>query len=195
MNSTCPRCQKPVSAPSGLDSGSLVRCPMCSSEYALSEALAWTPPELIPVVSPVVGEGAFVVHEAPVEIELHGDSTEHNEAAVAVSDFSRISAPRRRRKPKSALQTLIEVVTGGLAGCLVAYYGLAFYYGPEFRDVGLPQIALPGISWITAPRTGDRLPEKPAKEAPERVKEKAGATKQGSSGKTPLPSDAKDHKV
>jgi hypothetical protein len=177
MISTCPRCQRQVSVPPGLDSAGWVRCPLCSSEYALGEALAWTPPELIPVVSPVVEDAVIGVREAGPEIDLHADSPEHNEAAVAAGEFSRISAgvPRRRRKPKSALQTLIEVATGGVAGCLVAYYGLAFYYGPEFHNVGLPQIALPGISWITAPRGSEKGAEKPANKEKRHGKDKATA--------------------
>jgi hypothetical protein len=174
MISTCPRCQKQVSVPPGVDSAALVRCPLCSGEYALNEALAWTPPALIPVVSPVAVDFAPPPHEIPVEpaerdqIGVHEGSEPVNEAVVAVQRFSATSVPamRRRRKPKSALKTLIEVVTGGLAGCLVAYYALAFYYGPEFRNVGLPQIDLPGIAWITSARTGDKGGEKPAEKKP-----------------------------
>jgi hypothetical protein len=41
----------------------------------------------------------------------------------------------------------MEAVTGGVAGCLVAYYGLALYFGPEFPKFGFPQ--LPGYTWLT----------------------------------------------
>jgi hypothetical protein len=165
MISTCPRCEKLVAIPSGVDPTASVRCPLCAGEYALSEAIASAPPELIPVV--VVSEqSATAVSEAVAEPageeqaqtrhEPEHEPEGENEAAAAVKEFSEISGvpQRRRRKPKSALQTWIEIITGGLAGLLVGYYGLAFYYGPEFKNMGLPQFPLPGIAWITAPRAG-----------------------------------------
>jgi hypothetical protein len=180
MISTCPRCGKQVSIPSGVDPTTAVRCPLCAGEYALSEALALAPPELIPVV--VVSEGSESVapeaaaepadvEEAPTQYEPEGEPEGENEAAAVAEHFSGISgAPRRRRrKPKSALQTWIEIVTGGLAGLLVGYYGLAFYYGPDFKNMGLPQFPLPGIAWITAPRTSGDSP-KPAEAKPAETK-------------------------
>jgi hypothetical protein len=38
-----------VSIPSGIEPAAAVRCPLCDGEYALDEALALVPPELIPV--------------------------------------------------------------------------------------------------------------------------------------------------
>ena len=42
-----------------MDSQAEVRCPLCDAEYPLSEALALTPPELIPVLSAVRQESAL----------------------------------------------------------------------------------------------------------------------------------------
>ena len=163
MISTCPKCEKPVSIPAGVDSSAAVRCPLCSAEYALSETVQLpTPPELIPVglpdTQPSPTDAASFAGEAQQEPE------EENEAAAVAERFPAMPvAARRKRKPKSALQTMIEVVAGGLAGCLVAYYALAFYYGPEFGvKGGLPKLPLPGIEWITSPRA---VPEQP-KDAP-----------------------------
>ena len=182
MISTCPRCLKQVSIPAAVDSTALVRCPLCAGEYALSEALALAPPELIPVGLPAAEEStpaapetaAEPASEEEVQTEHEPESEGENEAAAVVKQFPEVTATarRRRRKPKSALQTLIEVVTGGLAGCLVAYYGLAFYYGPEFHNKGLPQLPLPGISWITAPRADDGATTKPAVTKPTEKTEK-----------------------
>jgi hypothetical protein len=165
MTSTCPKCQKPVSIPSGVDLSAAVRCPCCQAEYALNEALGPTPPELIPV---------GLVDAAHVEGESQPDSELENEAAAVAKQFAAMPVTaRRKRKPKSALQTLIEVVAGGLAGCLVAYYALAFYWGPEFRTKGLPQLPLPGIAWITAPRAADDAKDKPKGEKPAKTKPQA----------------------
>ncbi len=155
--STCPRCQKQVSIPAGIDSAALVRCPLCDAEYPLSEAI---PPELIPVLA-ATGENLFTTIE-PGEIRIEKEE-EDNEAA-AVARRAPIAAVRvRRRAPKSALQTIIEIVTGGVAGCLVAYYGLAIYFGPQFKTVGLPNLPLPFIAWLTAaPDTVDGVEAKPA---------------------------------
>jgi hypothetical protein len=177
MISKCPKCRKTVSIPCGVDSSAAVRCPLCSAEYALSEALALAPPELIPVVSTAAppeaaaepAPPAIAVTTVPAEAETPQDSEPENEAAAVAERFPTMPVARRRRKPKSALQTVIEVIAGGLAGCLVAYYGLAFYYGPEFAAKGLPRLPLPGIDWITAPRPEtdegkEKTPEKkPAK--------------------------------
>jgi hypothetical protein len=158
MISTCPRCQEPVSIPTGVEVSALVRCPLCAEEYALSEALAAAPPELVPVASsPAGGE----------PIEPIRNFEEENEAAAVAKQFANVSVtPRRRRKPKSAIRTLIEIITGGLAGCLLAYYGLAFYYGPDFRNKGLPQLPLPGVSWLTAQPPGNDAKQPPPAEKP-----------------------------
>jgi hypothetical protein len=180
MISKCPRCRKTVSIPSGVDSSASVRCPLCNAEYVLSEALALAPPELIPVMLTDAERSAGVAGAAMAET-MHGegepqqDSWGENEAAAVAERFPSMPvAVRPRRKPKSALQTLIEVVAGGLAGCLVAYYLLAFYYGPEFRATGFPQLPLPGVSWITAPRVApDDAKAKPAEKKPANNKPKA----------------------
>ena len=180
MISTCPKCDKPVSIPSGVDASAAVRCPLCSAEYALGEALTPLPPELIPVNLPDVQPspafvGETVAETTRVEGEPQQDSEDENEAVAVAERFrSTPVAPRRRRKPKSALQTLIEVVAGGLAGCLVAYYALAFYYGPDFGARGLPKLPLPGIEWITAPRPSPDDPkQKPPEKKPAKGKPKA----------------------
>jgi hypothetical protein len=168
-----------VSIPTDVDPAALVRCPLCSGEYTLGEALSLAPPSLIPVSLPPATEPHEPVGEVTVDVQ---HEPEHeNEAAMAARQCPTVSAPaRRRRKPKSALQTLIEVVLGGLAGCLVGYYALAFYFGPEFRDRGLPELPLPGISWLTASRPGDepaaKPPEKKPEKRPEKKPEKKSAT-------------------
>jgi hypothetical protein len=172
MLSTCPRCQKQVSIPAGVDPTAWVRCPLCAEEYALSEALSAAPPELIPV-SPHSAESAAPIACDP-DAEIHHDAEPENEAAMVVKHFADSAPARPRRKPKSALRTLIEVALGGLAGCLVGYYALAFYLGPEFRNRGLPELPLPGIAWLTAPRPADEPSPKPADK--KRIKQKTAAT-------------------
>jgi hypothetical protein len=180
--SVCPKCHQPVSVPAGIDLAALVRCPMCAAEYPLAEAL---PPELIPVDSataaiaasesawaadvvrsPVAGEGKA----EPKTVNPAKDEAENNDAAMMTR---RVLARGygRRRAPKSVLVRLIEVVTGGLAGCLVAYYGLAFWLGPQFKSLGFP--ILPLTAWVTTLRgidgTVEQQPtgEKSAKPQPE----------------------------
>jgi hypothetical protein len=102
--------------------------------------------------------------EAEVEVPTRTD--EPNEAAAVAERVPATSAAAvlQRRRSKSALRILIEVVTGGLAGCLVAYYGLALWYGPEFHRV-LPELPLPMISRLTAPpAAGGPTPRKPPEE-------------------------------
>jgi hypothetical protein len=49
---------------------------------------------------------------------------------------------------------------------VVAYYGLAIYFGPQFHRVGLPKLPLPFISWITAPPAQGGAAAQPAAEEP-----------------------------
>ena len=202
--STCPRCQKQVSIPAGIDSAALVRCPLCNAEYPLSEAI---PPELIPVAAATVSESvpaadlaiesvakvedefAAAVEEeveepavfAEEEIEEHaGIEEEMGEHAAFAEEVGTkntatsvagltltATARRRRRPPKPWWQTPLEVISGGLAGCLFAYYGLVFWFGPEFKSIGLPQLPLPGVTWLTTPADElDAEGEKPDKAKP-----------------------------
>ncbi len=178
MISICPKCGKQVAIPSGVDSAAAVRCPLCEAEYPLADALALAPPELIPLAVPSAVASVACKDAAKdnpskalpftaQESSNSPDSEEENEATAAAPRLSATAAAAqwKRRDPKSPLQMLVEVILGGLAGCLVAYYGLAFWFGPQFRNVGLPDLSLPFIERITAPRpvNGDAT-KKPAGE-------------------------------
>lgn len=52
--SKCPRCGQSVTIPDGVAAEARVRCPLCSAEYPLGEALAGVPPTLIVVEAPAV---------------------------------------------------------------------------------------------------------------------------------------------
>ena len=142
MISICPQCRKQVAVPRDAEPSTRVRCPLCEAEYPLSESLDLAPPELIVLVPFVEGSAA----EPVIHIDL-GDVDRRETFAVAST-----SASLRPRYQKSGLRVFFEVIAGGIAGCLVAYYALAFYYGPQFRRVGLPELPLPFISRIIAPR-------------------------------------------
>jgi hypothetical protein len=173
---------------------------LCAAEYPLGEAL---PPELIPVLvaaNPAPAAEAvegiakleeMVEHEPVVEgreeekekstpehEEIAIDHEENEAAAVAVGQtrLAAMAAVRGRRPPPaSGLKRAIEVVSGGLAGCLVAYYGLALCLGPEFRNLGFPD--LPGVAWLTtAPANPGASREKPAEQTSARGKPANGAT-------------------
>ncbi len=192
MISTCPKCDRPVSVPAGVDSSATVRCPLCYAEYTLGEALTPPPPELIPVGLPEAEPSAAVADEAaepahPQEEPRHDSEGENEAVAVAEAFPAKPLTPRRRRKHKSGLQTLIEIIAGGLAGCLVAYYGLAFYYGPEFAAKGLPILPLPGIEWITTARPApDAAKKKPPEKKPGKGEPKADSHAE-SAASTPCP--------
>jgi hypothetical protein len=164
MISLCPKCRKQVAIPAGVDSEARVRCPLCDAEYALADALALAPPELIPVVPAdrrvheTPHEPAGGAFHAPYE-EIH----EENEAAAVAQHepATSVAAQLRRRPSKSFVRTMLEVILGGLMGCLVAYYGLALCFGSNF-DKYLPKLPLPFIQRLTAPPAGDgHTAEKP----------------------------------
>ena len=150
--STCPSCRKQVTIPAGVDTAAEVRCPLCDAKYALGTALAMAPPELIPVVpAAAVGSASAAEHTAPPP-----DVDEENEAASVAARLPATSvvAGLRARRSKSAVRTIMEVVLGGLAGCLVAYYTLALWFRSDF-DKYLPKLPLPFISRLTEPPAGD----------------------------------------
>ncbi len=203
--SSCPRCQKPVCIPAGLDSTALVRCPLCAAEYPLGEAL---PPELIPVLvatdlaraadGTVALEGAIepqTAVEGSEEKEAEEKSTlehEENEAAAVAMGQPRMDAMTavhgRQRAPTSAFKRGIEVVSGGLAGLLAGYYLLALWFGPDLKTLGFPDLPLPFVAWLTtAPDKVDAAGEKPAGEKFVPTKPAGGATSPETpdAGKTP----------
>jgi hypothetical protein len=168
MTSTCPKCQQKVTISSAVDQSAVVRCPLCDAEYELSEALALAPPQLIHVAGGAE-EGA------------QSDSGGGNEAAAMVQQLPPMSATARlrSRKHKSVLHRLIEVLIGGVAGVLAAYYGLAIFYRADFHRLGLPQLPLPFISVLTAPPApagqGDDKGKKPATDEPAKPKPKSSS--------------------
>ena len=249
--STCPKCQRQVAIPTGADSSAMVRCPLCSVEYPLSEALALVPPELI-LVAPLTavepaaiapestaeaaseiaatvaagGDGGWAEHavaEAPFaaghpfgedyDIVMEGEkgveeteehplfaAAEEAEGAVEGAPAEKAEAAakpapkRRRRQPKSMLQTAIEIVTGGVAGTLFAYYGLAWYQGPRFD---LPKFGLPFVEQLTAdpsrPEGGvrKRRVEEPLKPAVPQPAEPKAASKEEPKPQTPPAAEQK----
>ncbi|MEN6558750.1 MAG: IBR domain-containing protein [Thermoguttaceae bacterium] len=131
----CPKCQKAVTVPDGVNRASRVRCPFCQAEFPVGDAL---PPELIPLETAPTME-AFDLTAKPAE-------------SVVVSEASpgQPNAEKRRRS-KSPVRLLLEVVLGGLLGCAAAYYLLALCMGPNFKKLDLPKLPLPGIEWLTTP--------------------------------------------
>jgi hypothetical protein len=134
--STCPKCQRQVSIPAGVEAAAAVRCPLCEAEYPLGESLALAPPELIPVVAVASQESA---PEPAEKEELHEMPAETNEAAAVAHEMPmQIGSPLRKRRT-SWLGKAIGLVVGGLAGCVAALYLLAFYLGPQYRANGFPE--------------------------------------------------------
>jgi hypothetical protein len=105
--------------------------------------------------------------EPQEETTSRPDIDEGNEATAVAKllPATSVSARLRARRSKSAVRTVLEVVLGGVAGCLVAYYALALWFRSDF-DKYLPELPLPFISRLTAPPTGDAH----AKEKPPLVK-------------------------
>jgi hypothetical protein len=188
--SSCPRCQRLVSLPDGVDSAATVRCPLCSAEYPLSEAC---PPELIPVEGLATTEPAGLPAAYHPDEESPGQEPENEAAAVAVR-MGATAALARKRPPKPWWQTPVEIVTGGLLGCLLAYYGLALWLGPQFN---LPKFAfLPFIAQLTAPAEKEASSgDKPASDKSAKAKtvgSKKADSKASDSPKDPAKESAKE---
>ncbi len=139
-----------------------MRCPLCDAEYELHEAI---PPKLIPVGVVATPQPARPV--APEIRVAHGNvrqtAEEEDEAATAVRTLVAASRLPRPPVPRSPLKTMVGIVLGGLLGCLVAYYGLAIYLGPDFKKRGLPELPLPFIAGLIDPQGNGGQREQPAK--------------------------------
>ena len=167
--SNCPKCQQQVSIPAGVEAAAAVHCPLCNAEYALGEALALAPPELIPVLAPVE-------QRAPPKRLCR--SEEMNEAAaVAQGATAGRRLPRCGDRRTSWPARTLGIVIFGLAGCVVGLYGLAFWFlGPRYHKQGFPErihidglvdFPLPGMAWLTGPaEKADKSAAKPAAETP-----------------------------
>ena len=180
--STCPKCQRQVSIPAGVDSAAAVRCPLCNAEYPLSEALVLAPPELIPVVSVAREESSLAADIVQASLVVaegeEAPPVEVNEAAAVAQQMPIAATASLRRRKTSWLGKAVGVIVGGLAGCVVGLYALAIYYGPQYSAKGLPErvhidgvcdFPLPLIHWLTTPAekpnkaTGTPAIEKPPK--------------------------------
>jgi len=159
----CPKCSKLVSLPDEATGDAQVRCPCCSAEYPLSSLRFSAPPELIllsPSGNATAGKKSPAVQHPATTPGIKAEPLDVGVASacaggehLSVSGLASFAYGRPKRPPKSAWRTLIEIVAGGLAGCVVAYYALAIYFGPRFHQLGLPWAnRLPFIQRITAPR-------------------------------------------
>jgi hypothetical protein len=129
--------------------------------------------------SSVPGAQSDVPESANSE-ELAGSDEQGTFESDEIPYSTRPTYVRRTRKPRSALQTILELVTGGLAGMLAAYYLLAWYQGPSFD---LPKLGLPWIERLTA------APAKPDSDAQNSDGKNSGGKKP--SGEKPGPEKAK----
>src|SRR5262245_5829981 len=115
---SCPRCGDKVTAPPSASADVVVRCPLCSEEYPLHEALRTVPPMLVivaPGTSLLSADDEPVIRLAPTE-ELKSDEPkpfvfEEREAPRKVTP-----RPRPQRRPKNPFVEVAKIVVGGVVG-------------------------------------------------------------------------------
>jgi hypothetical protein len=147
--------EEPHDATSAVDPHAVHRERMAAhwlAELGLGPAMAH---DLQPTVEGEHAETFTPIHVGsstePDETAEHGlvAHAHWNEAAAVVPPSS---APLRVQPPKtrSPLKTLLEVVTGGVAGIVFAIYILALTLGPGFKQLWPYDVPLPGIARLTA---------------------------------------------
>jgi hypothetical protein len=144
--SPCPYCGQSTAVPEGLDSQTMVRCPICHYEFVLDHALinaadappehiAELPPALIPTDDTAVAE----VPSSRVDAERPEQGAESSQVSLVSVELSATEnasalaglpvAPRKR----SPIRSVIGVVISGLLGLAVAYAVLNWLGPPKLR--------------------------------------------------------------
>ncbi len=143
----CPKCREQVSVPGGASRQARVRCPLCSDEYLLDDALRPLPPLLIVVDDPEA-ESIASINRSPPSAPVFAGADEGDAPAIvmdeASDDFSltpsspviarpfkfepgsavpaarNATRPRTRRKQGSPLRMMVQTVGGGVMGLVLA---------------------------------------------------------------------------
>jgi hypothetical protein len=109
----CPECGDDVSIPSNARDTARVRCPLCSAEFTVADAIAHLPPAVIMLDSPEV---AFVSSPAHAHAAV-GGGTESDVATLVrdepLGDFSLAAAEERSEKPSYSFDA--DTAGGGTA--------------------------------------------------------------------------------
>jgi len=134
--SKCPRCRQQVTIPEGVAAEMQVRCPLCSAEYALGEALAAIPPALI-----LVG---LVPSPAVLPQAVATGAGVSEGVAVAVAGGPNVAAAAAGAE--EAVETLadyeMEMVTGPAIAPVAESTGQPLV-APVAERAGTPAVALP----------------------------------------------------
>lgn len=131
---SCPKCNDPVSLPSGASPEAKVQCPLCKDSFELADVLAGLPPALIVLDDPGVEDLKLAPSDEPVVITPPSDDADTPSFAINASvGSSSVSAPtaegaraRRpaptagRRKAKNPVMEVIKIALGGIAGLVIA---------------------------------------------------------------------------
>jgi hypothetical protein len=161
--SVCPQCQEEVSIPDGLEAQSVVRCPLCSSQFPLAEAIGESviPPMLEPVsppeeiVLPPVDDDELAENGEPQEVGPWGEETsetadEDSQSHAESYDFGEHAPPNyspaatavlRREEAKSSaaghLGKFVGMALAGLLGITFAYFVLSLVSPRHFDFLNL----------------------------------------------------------
>lgn len=165
----CPRCRDEVSVPAKASRSALVRCPLCTEEYLLSEAMADAPPTLIVIggeedEGELVGAGAAAAG-AGLGYELAGgtgavggagarmgvgtnmfDSSAPSGATVSPAKPMVRGVARPKRKEKSAIGEILKVLIGGVVGLSLGLIALWWIFGKDPLELG-PKVS-PYAPWL-----------------------------------------------
>ncbi|MCH8042696.1 MAG: hypothetical protein IID44_03155 [Planctomycetes bacterium] len=153
--SNCPKCDAQVSIPLGAPGETEVRCPLCSEEYLLQEALDKAPPELILVNPPEVGEvpafaasgggadeggsesGSFDFFGDAGELKLEDETSsfsfgDDKDSSATSGEGGTATATRplarKKRKGPGPMFQIVGIVGGGVIGLSAGYFILLWVF-------------------------------------------------------------------
>jgi hypothetical protein len=150
----CPKCREQVTVPTGASSQATVRCPLCSDQYLLADALRSLPPTLEILHDPEASvadetlrspvpafgrvEPSIVTGGSPEEFAFEpverAPAFKFEESSTVPAKRSPVtSRSRARRKQAGPFRLAIQTIGGGMMGLLIAQ--LILWWMPGNWDV------------------------------------------------------------
>lgn len=149
----CPRCGDLVRFPADLPAEAIIRCPLCTEEYAFSEMSAGLPPMVEIISLPQSDRDAIGKLDDLLVAKPLADAPSLVAPRVSTGTSARSSVRRRpAESPWRPLILLVEIALSGVVGIALAVLVLWWLPGQWHRDpLTLKPVAAKYAPWLLPP--------------------------------------------